>query len=213
MTSDPFTMFDGAYVLGALSDADRRSFERHLLECDSCATSVRELRGLPEMLARVPESALTDEPPPLSLLPTLQRQARRETRRRRWVISGLAAAAAACLIAVAVVVLRPDAAPARHSVAMVAVTSAPITATADVHSVGWGTKIELVCRYNEQSEPARPYALVAVDRSGTRHQLGSWLVKAGKVTTYQSGISLTRAQIREVDITTLGGMPLLALPL
>ena len=117
--------------------------------------------------------------------------------RRRWIVGGLAAAAAACLIAVAVVVLRPDAAPARHSAAMVAVTSAPITATADVRSVGWGTKIELVCRYNENSEPARPYALVVVDRSGTRHQLGSWLVKAGKVTTYQSGISLTRARSRK----------------
>ena len=44
MTSDPFEMFDGAYVLGALSDADRRAYEAHLLECDECATSVRELR-------------------------------------------------------------------------------------------------------------------------------------------------------------------------
>jgi len=205
-------MFDGAYVLGALSDADRIAFEAHLAECDACSASVRELSGLPAVLASVPESALVDEAPPLSLLPALQRRARGAVRRRRWIVSGVAAAAA-CVLALAVVVSWPTSAPASHPVAMTAVAPAPITATADVRDVGWGTKIELVCRYYETSQPVRPYALVVVDRSGVHHNLGTWNLVPGKATTYQSGIALPRSQVKEVDITTVSGKPLLALPL
>ncbi len=212
MTSDSFAMFDGAYVLGALSDADRIAFEAHLAECDACSASVRELSGLPAVLASVPESALVDEAPPLSLLPALQRRARGAVRRRRWIVSGVAAAAA-CVLALAVVVSWPTSAPASHPVAMTAVAPAPITATADVRDVGWGTKIELVCRYYETSQPVRPYALVVVDRSGVHHNLGTWNLVPGKATTYQSGIALPRSQVKEVDITTVSGKPLLALPL
>ncbi len=212
MTSDPFAMFDGAYVLGALSDADRVAFEAHLAGCDACSASVRELSGLPAMLATVPESALFDEAPPLSLLPALQRRARGVARRRRWIVSGVAAAAA-CVLALAVVLSWPTSRPASHPVAMTAVAAAPITATADVRDVGWGTKIELVCRYYETSQPVRPYALVVVDRSGVRHDLGTWNLVPGKATTYQSGIALPRSQVKEVDITTVSGKPLLALPL
>ena len=212
MTSDPFAMFDGAYVLGALSDADRDAFEAHLVECDACSASVRELGDLPALLATVPESALVDEAPPLSLLPALQRRARSAVRRRRWIVSGVAAAAA-CVLALAVVVSWPTSGPSSHPVAMTAVASAPISATADVRDVGWGTKIELVCRYYETSQPVRPYALVVVDRSGKHHDLGSWNLGPGKATTYQSGIALPRSQVKEVDITTLSGKPLLALPL
>jgi hypothetical protein len=214
VSSDPFAMFDGAYVLGALSDAERIAFEAHLAECDECAASVRELSGLPAVLATVPESALVEEPPPpLSLLPALQREARRVTLRRRWIMGGLAATAAACLIAITLVVSRPASAPAPHPVAMTAVASTPITATADVRAVGWGTKIELVCRYYDTTQPVRPYALVVIDRSGKRHQLGSWNLVPGEDTTYQSGTSIPRSQVKEVDITTVGGKPILALPL
>jgi hypothetical protein len=212
VTSDPFAMFDGAYVLGALSDADRVAFEAHLAECDACSASVRELSGLPALLAAVPESAVIDEAPPLSLLPALQRRARSSVRRRRWIMTGVAVAAA-CVVALAVVVSWPTSAPTTHPVAMTAVASAPITATADVRDVGWGTKIELVCRYAETSQPVRPYALVVVDRNDKVYELGTWNLVPGKPTTYQSGIALPRSQVKEVRITTVSGKPLLALPL
>jgi len=44
---------DGAYVLGALSPGERQEFERHLLGCEECSRSVRELAGLPGLLALV----------------------------------------------------------------------------------------------------------------------------------------------------------------
>lgn len=213
MISDPFAMYDGAYVMGALSDTERRAFEAHLAECDECAAAVDELRDLPAMLATVPESVLADETPPLTLLPALQQRARRQVRRRRWIVGGIATAAAACVIAVSIVLTLPSAGPAAHPVAMSAVANSPVTATADVRAVTWGTRIALVCRYNEATDPTRAYALTVIDRAGQRHQLGTWKLVPGKITRYESGISLDRAQIKEVEITTVGGKPLLALAL
>lgn len=212
---DPFVTFDGAYVLGALSDTDRVAYEAHLAECDDCARSVRELSDMPRLLASVPDAALLDEPPPLTLLPAVQRRARRDRHRRRWVGAGIAAAAAACLVTVTVLLTGSGNGPTGHPVAMTAaLAQVPIEATADLRDVGWGTEIQLVCRYYAtSSSTTRPYALVVVDQAGRREQLGTWNLTPGKVTTYRSGTSLRRADITQLDITTMGGTPVLTLDL
>jgi hypothetical protein len=213
MSEHPFEMYDGAYILGALSDDDRRAYEQHLLVCDRCSASVAQLRDIPQALAAVPASVLEDETPTPSLLAPLSRQARRERNRRRWIVGGLAAAAAACIVALSIVVAQPDH-PVSHPVAMHAVADAPIKATADVRSVGWGTRIDLVCSYYEPVTAGRPYALIVVDRSGDRHTLGTWNLVPGKVAKYGSGTSLSREQITAVQITTVDGQrPLLTLDL
>jgi len=216
VTSDPFAMFDGAYVMGALSDSDRRAYEGHLTVCDECSAALRDLRDLPGLLATVPESALVEDiPPPRSLLPALQRRMRRDANRRRWIMGGVAAAAAACLVTVAVLVSQPDGgAPARQPVAMSALpnVNTPLIATADVRDVGWGTRIEVVCHYDE-NEPTRPYGLRVIDRTGRSHELGTWNLAPGKVATYRSGTALRRAQISAVEITTVDGKALLMLRL
>ena len=80
-----FAHDDAAYVLGALSPADRLAFERHLETCDACTRSVRSLAGMPGLLDRVDASVLEnppDDPPlPSTLLPALNRAV--EDRRRR----------------------------------------------------------------------------------------------------------------------------------
>jgi hypothetical protein len=213
VSEHPFEMYDGAYILGALSDDDRRAYEQHLDVCDECSASVAQLRDLPAALAAVPASVLEEEAPPPSLLASLQRRTRRERNRRRWIISGFAAAAAACIVALSVVVALPDH-PASHPVAMHAVGDAPITATADIRSVGWGTRIDLVCSYYEPVTAGRPYALIVVDRTGAKHTLGSWNLVPGKVAKYGSGTSLPRDQIASVQIATADGQqPLLTLNL
>ncbi|HZE49628.1 MAG TPA: zf-HC2 domain-containing protein [Jatrophihabitantaceae bacterium] len=199
--SDPFEMFDGAYVLGALSDDDRRAYEAHLLECDACAASVRELQDLPQALALVSPAALEDDPPPSSLLPSLQRRVRRDRNRRRWIVGSVAAAAAACIVAVAVVATRPDS-PSSHPVAMQAVgAGTAIKATIDVRPVAWGTRIDLVCIYNRNVKAGHPYALLVIDRDGGQHQLGTWNLAPGKEAKYESGTSLKRSDIASVQIT------------
>lgn len=95
-----FVRDDGAYVLGALTPAERLDFERHLADCADCRRRVQELAGLTGLLARVSPQVLADRagdddvpPVPESLLASLLGDVRRDRRRRRWLVAGLAAAA------------------------------------------------------------------------------------------------------------------------
>ena len=45
-----YEMWDAAYVLGSLSDADRREFETHLAGCAPCQQAVDELAVLSPLL-------------------------------------------------------------------------------------------------------------------------------------------------------------------
>ena len=160
-----FEYDDGAYVLGALSPADRQAFEAHLSGCDRCQRSVRELAGLPGLLARVDagvlESPAADVPVPAGVLPALLRDVRTERRRRTWLTAG-AAAAAAVVVATATFTLAglndsgdgPSAAPsATSSSTATGRPMAPVgdvkgvRATLDLAPVAWGTKLDLVCSY------------------------------------------------------------------
>lgn len=95
----PFVRDDGAYVLGALTPAERLDFERHLADCPDCSRRVQELAGLTGLLARVSPQVMDDQsaedvpPVPDSVLSSLLGDVRRERRRRRWLAAGLAAAA------------------------------------------------------------------------------------------------------------------------
>lgn len=48
--SHDFATWDAAYVLGALSCAERREFEAHLGICASCRAAVAELSNMPPLL-------------------------------------------------------------------------------------------------------------------------------------------------------------------
>ncbi|WP_110589603.1 zf-HC2 domain-containing protein [Microbacterium suaedae] len=54
MSHQELAEWDAAYVLGALSPADRARFEEHLEECGPCRASLTELAPLPGLLSRVP---------------------------------------------------------------------------------------------------------------------------------------------------------------
>src|SRR5215831_16090276 len=58
---DPMTcehmLDDGAYVLGALSPAERADFERHLSTCASCREAVANLAVLPGLLGRLDQAS------------------------------------------------------------------------------------------------------------------------------------------------------------
>jgi anti-sigma factor RsiW len=83
---------DGCYVLGALSTTEHSEFERHLLHCVECSSSVNEIAGLPALLAlvRVADAGRQADDPPRTLLPGLVRRVRRFTRRRAAPIATLA---------------------------------------------------------------------------------------------------------------------------
>jgi anti-sigma factor RsiW len=102
---------DAAYVLGALTPEERHQYEQHLRGCDTCTGAVREVAGLPGLLARLsadrviamdaatdsPAAGPADPPLPQTLLPRLLRRVRQDRRRSRVRIAVVAAGVAASL--------------------------------------------------------------------------------------------------------------------
>jgi len=233
MSTDEFALHDAAYVLGALSPADRRAFESHLKGCAACAGSVAELAGLPGLMSRVSLDQLTEEAEPLpeTLLPSLAREVRRQRRRRRLVVAASAAAAAALIAVGAVAVTgqdspgRPLATPSTSApsasspsgtgdLAFAAVVASPVTASARLLDMAWGTRIDLTCAYQARgSFPAEglPYAMVVIDRHGAAQQVAAWTSLPGRELTVLGASSLTRRDIVAVEIRTLSGLPILRL--
>lgn len=215
---DPFEHDDAAYVLGLLSDDETSAFEAHLVTCAACSERVGQLAGLSAALAGLTERDLEEPavpPVPDTLLPGLLRRATRAGRRRRWVVGTLAGVAAASLVALVLVVSLLGRAPraGAEPVAMTAVMATPLTATAALEDVPWGTRIELDCRYTASGSWSTDatYGLQAVDRNGVVHDLGTWTAHSGVDVTFTSGTALARSDVAAVQITLLDGTPVLRL--
>ncbi len=97
---------DAAYVMGALSPADRREYEEHLRDCRDCQAAVQRIAGLPGLLALTTQETLAEPDPavPDTVLPVLVGRAQ-AARRRRRVSAGLVAAAVAALVVVSAVLV------------------------------------------------------------------------------------------------------------
>jgi len=218
---------DGAYVLGALSPEERIAFERHLAGCPECAQSVRELAGLPGLLARVPVGTLDPEqlptPVPDTLLPGLVRRARRSQRRRAWLTGGLVAAAAAIAIgAVGASTLRGDDGTPRTApsvsaapttavpVLMTPVGSEPVSGWLSLTQVGWGTRLDLECSYAQDSDAyhdsaAPTYTMVVTTADGHSEQVASWKGLPGQTMRLSGATAADRDKITHVEIRTATG--------
>jgi hypothetical protein len=224
---------DGAYVLGALSPEDRFAFERHLSGCDDCARSVRELAGLPGLLARVPVEIVDPDQEPLpvpdTLLPALVRQVRQRQRRRTWITSGLVAAAAAVAIgAVGVATLGNDdngpsqagppvtAPTTAAAVRLNAIGSEPISGWLSLTPVGWGTRLDLTCSYAQEGSDAYhdqappTYTMYVTRDDGTTEQVASWKGLPGKTMHLEAATSANAGDISDVEVRA-GGTPVLEL--
>jgi hypothetical protein len=226
VSTDEFSTYDAAYVLGALSPTDRTAFEAHLRSCPSCAGAVTELAGLPGLLAKVPVEEVTDPvqaPVPQTLLPRLLREVAARRRRRRWV-TGLSAAAAAVAIAAGAGVLgsslgsardpaRPPAAvstaPARD---LAPVVPSPVTASVSMVPMAWGTRLDLHCDYYPSGgASSREYTLVVHNRSGRSQQVAAWQALPDKLLSLTAASSWHPQDIATVEVQAPGGLTLLRL--
>lgn len=226
-----FAHDDGAYVLGALSPADRREFEQHLPGCADCTRSVAELAGLPGLLGRV-DVALLEEPEaagpvPATLLPALAAEVRRDRRRRTRVVAGLAAAAVAVLAGVTTVTVLQvtgddpatttiEAASGAKPRAMVPVGEVPVRASVTLEPVTWGTRLGIECTYETDSveydlPPAVDYTLWVRTRDGHAERVGSWRSVDGQEMRMSAGTAATLQDLISVEVRTADGRVVLEL--
>jgi anti-sigma factor RsiW len=210
--------WDAAYVLGALSAADRREFEAHMSGCPSCREAVGELSGMPALLSQIDcdqAAAIAADAPQVSqprpeVLTSLLTRVRRQRRRSR-LVTWLCAAAAAIGLTIGVFVgiggHSVTSAPPQPSVSalpMAPVGTTRLTSTVSVSSRRWGTFIDLECVC---LAPAHAHhdrlAMVVVGRDGTRTQLATWVAEPGHTARPAASISMPIDQIAAVQVVSV----------
>jgi anti-sigma factor RsiW len=224
--ADSYSLWDAAYVLGALSPAERREFEEHLAGCTGCQQSVAELVGLPGLLGQVsPEDAALlatqaqpaeGEAAPATLMPRVIGEQR--TRRRRIVAAVAGAAAAMILIlggvAAGAGLLPPWQPRSPFLLAFSEVQPTSITAIVEVVPASEGTDFQVECQYGEANEPTpggayETYEIWIVDRSGTAVEAKAWPAHPNRVMRPQAHSPWKVSRISAVEIRSSDGETLL----
>lgn len=218
--SCPYSDRDGAYVLGALSPIERLDFEQHLAGCEECARSVREVAGLPGLLAGVESAVLEhapeDHPLPKSLLPALLAGVRRTRRRRGLVTVGLTAATlTAVVVPLVSSALHNDETPVAVGRTMARVGVEPVRARLAFENVAWGTRLDLTCTYARHDRYRLPrtvtYGLFVETRQGRTEKVGTWRALDAQTMRVTAATATDRRDIRSVQVRTADGHPVLEL--
>jgi hypothetical protein len=217
---DNLAGWDAAYILGALSLEDRRTYEDYLAANPARAAELTELAGMPGILnalSRDEAVALTDlagapraANRPDNVASLAHAAAKRQRRSRRTWLAAVVASAAALLIAGGVVGVKvfPQSAAPTQTVAMQAMQSAPrggLTAELAVTAKKWGTELNWACRYTEDwSRNVASYDIVVTTHDGVQQTVGSWKPAGDEATGLSAATSTPMKQIRTVDIRVTG---------
>jgi anti-sigma factor RsiW len=231
--------WDAAYVVGALSPADRRQFEDHLGECERCREAVAELGALPGLLGRLDDArgmALLDDDASAGLTNDLTGtgtgtgtdavvsaiRGLERRRRIRTALAGVGALAAAAALASALTLAIPaalaphpqvDAAVTLHAVAG---QTLPIEMTVSATRADWGTRLDVRCAYRSTPAAYGPvaYSLWVVGSDGAESAVSTWRSTPGAEVRLDAATALAlddiaRLQLRSAD----GGQTLMEAPL
>ena len=210
----------GAYVLGALTPAERDAVDDHLLSCPECAAELDRFTALPLYLDLVTGDEVaamgsgTADPDPglVDRIVTAAVAERRRGRTRRWLV---AVAAALVLVVGSVSAGVALSSNPSHSTAAsgIAFTATDPTTHAWAH-VGvqpklWGAALTLNLSGVPAGERCR---LVAVGRDGTRDVAASWEVTYAGSANLTGATSFQLSSTAAYDIVTFDGKRLLHVP-
>lgn len=212
----------GAYVLGALTPADRADYERHLAGCPDCREAVGDVAVLPGLLGRLDPAGLeqiasapSSESRMPELLSAVSDARHRERVSRRWRTAGsvLAAACLALFVGLGAGILRdsgPAAAPRIELASMQSVAAnVPVTAEIGLTTTEWGTEVTMHCAYPDASGHEYTYRLYAFDSEGDKEQIGSWAAGPGADVTFTGMTSYAGGELAKIALTKKDGTPLL----
>jgi anti-sigma factor RsiW len=233
-TSCPYELWDGSYVLGSLSPAERREFEAHLDGCRQCSRAVRDLAGLPGLLGRIGPEIFEEsapEPVPETLLPRLSRAVRRQQQHRTWFTAGIAAAAAVVVTTAGVLIVdhsnsssnevanppssSSSVAPPPAGRKFTSVSSDPMVASVALTPVAWGTRLDLTCSYprNAAQYETGAYAMVVHTKDGRTERVATWNGTPGATMHVSGATASWKKNIKSVEITHTDGTPIAVLNL
>ncbi|WP_097327879.1 anti-sigma factor family protein [Paractinoplanes atraurantiacus] len=227
---------DGAYVLGALSPAERAAYEQHLATCSFCREAVADLSAMPDLLARLdakefaklldptltggtshPGASLRDWA--TSEWATLAPSAKRRKKDKGVRVRLLSTAAAAVFVVLVGAGLflwtrdtaAPAAPPPGPAVAMTAVDGAsPIKATLRLTSTPGGTKVDMVCNYSAAASRPYTFRLIAYGPDEQKEQVGSWQAEPGSQFTMPGATHFGPGSLSRLELVQYDGKALLA---
>ena len=203
----------GAYVLGALDADERRRVDEHVRNCPDCAAELAEFQALPPLLARVRLEDLEFEPvtPSPGLFERVAAAAaaesapRRPQPARRWLV---AAAAAAVLAVGGGVTWWVTSSPPPETAHSVVAGAVRMTVTPDPQPAG--TVLDVAVSGVAPGEECR---LVVLDRTGGRHQAGTWTASYRGDAAFRGWTSVHREDVTGVVLLGTQGQQLVRVPL
>jgi hypothetical protein len=218
-----YEQWDAAYLLGALSPAERREYEDHLAGCERCSSTVAALAAMPALLSELPAddalALVTDHPvtptasvaaapPAADLLPRLLARLRRRRLARRWILGGIGALAAAAVVAALVLPPalggtgpRAEGQPTT-TIALQQAAAVPLTAQVDLTTVPWGTRVAMTCTYetNGSHSYTHRYALYVVPRTGEPMVVSTWNAAPGQTVRTTGSMALPVAAVERIEL-------------
>jgi len=213
----PYEMDDGAYILGALSPAERAEFERHLAGCPPCRDSMAQLAVLPGLLGRLdPAAARPSATAPPSLLPRVLAavRAKRAARRRRRLFALIAGVvlALAGVTAVAIGSQLGGSARIATEIAYLPMTvdggTSRVDAEVGIQEQQTGTLVAVRCLYYGAADRTWHVWLVVFTGDDEAEPIGSWVATGGtpvEVTavTHFAPDEIVRIELQTANNTTI----------
>lgn len=214
---DNLAEWDAAYLLGALSLEERRTYEDYLAANPARATELDDLADMPAILGALSRDeavALTDlgEAPDADhsdVASLAHVAAKRQQRSRRTMLAATVALAATFAIIGGVVgaTIFPRT-PSVQTVAMKPMQPTAregLTAQLAVTEKKWGTELNWACQYTKDwARDVASYDIVVTTRDGAQTAVGSWRPAGDEATGLSAATSIPTSDIRSIDIRVSG---------
>ncbi|OIJ92798.1 anti-sigma factor family protein [Streptomyces colonosanans] len=216
---DDVRMLIGAYVLGGLSETDRRVLESHLPACQECRDELARsaplaglLRRAPDMSAARPQvmrEAAIDAAPPASsagidrLLEQVRATAvaRRRRARRQWL------AVAAALIVVAGLglgLMLPFRQSTGPSTAFTSAAGYSVSGRATLTAKPWGTAVSVTLA-DLPAGGSGPFILQVSSVDGRKEQAATWAITPNGSAAVTGASALHLPDIRSISVMDHAG--------